>query len=534
MDSQEAIRAIEAVRPLLPFAAAWLPAFVWLTGAALAGALSTAAGLRFVIGPLRRAEDAHWTERARHAFPVGQTAVIATLISAMTLGLLAAASVGPLSAIRSTPLAILAGTTAYLASFAVRRPFMREIANHGSGFVAELGGGFVGLLLLLPHSLVVVVMVATIHAPLDVSSFGAIALAAAVFAALCHSSGIPILRLIGAARPAGPELEALVRGVATRSGQDPRAIWLLRWPAANAIAFPMSQQLGFTERLVALLDDDELEAVAAHELGHLSEPAMVRWARSAGLFALFPIGLFQPIFHHWGLVGVVALLGGVVLVLVAVVSMARRMEHRADEAGHAHEGDEGSYARALEKIYETNLTPAVMPGKRQVHPHLYDRLQAAGAEPDYPRPAPPSQWRAFGGMLASLVVLTVIANAVMFLPAMTGLFASSDEAGLHWRVALSGGGSGAYALGVQRGAAQDIDQAVIWLSFEAARRPTDHHSPAYAATLLAWNGDCVEAGRALDLAETRAADSPETRPDCAFLVQARQSLDSCGVIHGGV
>jgi hypothetical protein len=35
--------------------------------------------------------------------------------------------------------------------------------------------------------------------------------------------------------------------------------------------------------------------------------------------------------------------------------------------------------------------PAVMPGKRAVHPHLYDRMVASGVTPAYARPKAPSK-----------------------------------------------------------------------------------------------------------------------------------------------
>jgi hypothetical protein len=35
--------------------------------------------------------------------------------------------------------------------------------------------------------------------------------------------------------------------------------------------------------------------------------------------------------------------------------------------------------------------PAVMPTRRTTHPDLYDRLLAAGVEPDFPKPAKPSK-----------------------------------------------------------------------------------------------------------------------------------------------
>jgi hypothetical protein len=45
----------------------------------------------------------------------------------------------------------------------------------------------------------------------------------------------------------------------------------------------------------------------------------------------------------------------------------------------------------LEKIYQANQLPAVMRGNNMVHPHLYDRMLAAGVTPDYPRPQPPGR-----------------------------------------------------------------------------------------------------------------------------------------------
>jgi len=67
------------------------------------------------------------------------------------------------------------------------------------------------------------------------------------------------------------------------------------------------------------------------------------------------------------------------------------MERRADAMATVHEGPSpGTYARALERLYQINQMPAVMPGKR-THPNLYDRLLAAGVTPAYPRPAAPAR-----------------------------------------------------------------------------------------------------------------------------------------------
>jgi len=59
---------------------------------------------------------------------------------------------------------------------------------------------------------------------------------------------------------------------------------------------------------------------------------------------------------------------------------------RADHIANSNELDPGTYARALERIYEDNLLPAVNAKDRATHPHLYDRLLAAGVTPQFPRP----------------------------------------------------------------------------------------------------------------------------------------------------
>jgi hypothetical protein len=55
--------------------------------------------------------------------------------------------------------------------------------------------------------------------------------------------------------------------------------------------------------------------------------------------------------------------------------------------------------------------PAVMPGKRRIHPDLYDRMTASGITPAYPRPRAPSarSWTTYLVGVA-FVILVVMAN----------------------------------------------------------------------------------------------------------------------------
>ena len=61
--------------------------------------------------------------------------------------------------------------------------------------------------------------------------------------------------------------------------------------------------------------------------------------------------------------------------------------------------------------YATNWVALIVnPSKRQTHPHLYDRLLAAGVEPDYPRPAAPETIATHGGSLAGLLGILAVLN----------------------------------------------------------------------------------------------------------------------------
>jgi hypothetical protein len=61
---------------------------------------------------------------------------------------------------------------------------------------------------------------------------------------------------------------------------------------------------------------------------------------------------------------------------------------------------------------EVNLAPAVMPGA-QTHPHLYDRLLAAGIQPDFPRPSAPLRARPLLAVLATVILTVVLISATV-------------------------------------------------------------------------------------------------------------------------
>ena len=68
--------------------------------------------------------------------------------------------------------------------------------------------------------------------------------------------------------------------------------------------------------------------------------------------------------------------------------------------------------RSMIKLHEANAAPAVMSGK-QTHPHLYDRLLAAGIQPDFPRPDPPGTRAAFAEVLAVAILDCIVLFAAL-------------------------------------------------------------------------------------------------------------------------
>jgi Zn-dependent protease with chaperone function len=154
------------------------------------------------------------------------------------------------------------------------------------------------------------------------------------------------------------------------------------------LALPLSGALLVSREALDMLDDRELAALCAHELGHLSESRAAAVTRLLSLPVLLGLGAIRPIAQTLGWPAALLLPSLLLLVTVTFQRFWRRLEQRSDEVAVRHEIQPGAFARALEKLYAFNLVPAVMHGKRTTHPHLYDRLLAAGITPSYARPAP--------------------------------------------------------------------------------------------------------------------------------------------------
>ena len=370
-------------------------------------ALLLAWGLNWLgLIPWRRSAGQHWTEQARLLFPARKSARLHLVALPVILALgtyILAPQVNLLFA------AVPAFVGALLAGYPMNRAIFPKIR-----LASWLH--LVTAILLLFFSPGAVLLLGVVAMP---GNFGARtwAIAGAVLLALVaflFGLGVRLMCWLRLLQAAPEYLQVLVGEISQKMGVPVRATWVLSTYLSNAAALPLTRQLIFTGKLLATHPEAEIKAIGAHELGHLNEPRRVRFTRVLLLLALFPVTFVKPLLSFgYGLIPVLgALLVGVLILLFVAIGLGRRMEKRADKFAIESEFiNPEVYARALERLYQTNQMPAVMPRRSgKIHPDLYDRMLAAGVTPDFPKPPPPSRlsWTSYVA-LAGLFALPVLA-----------------------------------------------------------------------------------------------------------------------------
>jgi Zn-dependent protease with chaperone function len=432
---------IDAARALLPWWVGWAPLAWPLAAYALAYGASRLAGW-IGFGEMDRTKwpEMPWWERARVSYGGRVANVSCVVFMPVLLGVMALFFKGGALARVGAPLQCAgAAVAAGAGALAV------QVRSHRLLFGRErFGWGTVGadavssLIVRLPHLVLAVSLVPVMAVPITVTRGALLVLAATVNLWLVMGGGFHLSRALGLVRPAPPRLAAAVDRAAATAGVQPAGVHLIARAWANAYAFPLLGRIAFTPWAVEVLDDAELEAIAAHELGHLAESPRDRWLRAVPGALVLPLlwAMFAGGRQNGALP--LILLAAFVPLLMAVRRLRARGELHADRAGHGHHAEDAAvYARALERLYAANLTPAVLAVKR-VHPHLYDRMTAAGSAPSYPRPAAPSRRSARTGLAAALLVtvgaIVALRVGLFFLPASLGpegaaLVALADEGG---------------------------------------------------------------------------------------------------------
>ncbi len=519
---------LEAARALMPWWVGWgillLIPVVFLLSFACAALSAAIAWVHFP-----RRKPASWVERARLAYPLRLIAGFNVLAFA-AFGLIAALIwCGPLPYVPVSVVALASMAAGWGGAMIVGSWALRRAGIQGAGKGKRLRSLASVSLVLLPHFWLLLVLAALLPPEMNVRAAVLLAVGALLLGFVQWGGGLLIASWVGLARPASSRVKGIVDRAASLVGAWPRETFELTWPNANAFAFPLCQRLAFTEKLLAVLDDEELSAVCSHELGHLTESRATALTRTLGGWLLFPLAAARPIVGSfgWPALGV-----SYVLFLVGSVllrRLIRRLEVRADQIALRHQSDAGVYGRALEKLYEINLTPAVMAGKRQTHPHLYDRLLQAGIQPAYPRPQPPSRAR----IVAAMVVVLGLVTGVV--PLAANLAEGLEDSGHHsesamWTaVALTGGRARQLEELAQRRAYDgDINGAAVLLAAACDMDRQSVYLPANLAMLLCQAGRCEEAKVALAEASKRAQQfAADTRFYEVVLYRAEREVLDC-------
>ncbi|MEM7410504.1 MAG: M48 family metalloprotease [Myxococcota bacterium] len=507
----------------LPLTFRWTQLLVWTGVGFVVGAGSTWIGARLATGPVPDASRRHWTETARWLYPTRTVFSVSVTCPLVAMGLTALLRVGPFSPLGATSFALFVAGSTYLGAAWMRRAVRRRLDRTLERAPRPGNWNWQAVILAYPHVIVVLAMAFLVgRDPFAMPDLAWALLGTALYLGCLVRAGLPLLRVLGQAKPPNARLQAVVDRVSERAGVRPRASWVLNWSMPNALALPWTQELVFSTRILEVLSDEELEAITAHEVGHLRESTRTRAARTAFALCLLPLGFahYATLEHGTSFWWVMA---GLLVAVLAASRWSRRLEAAADAHAVDHESEEGVHARALEALYRAADTPAVLSKGTGSHPNLFDRMVASGVTPDYPRPAPPARHRMLFGFLGVVGSILLANYALLRAP---GWLVSEEDPSLEAyerQVAWTAGRRGLHDLGLWETNTRDWETGIRYLDLATTTNPRGHHAPADAAFLLAHAGRCGEAAARLTVSEDRMAE-PES---CPRIRRAREALVSC-------
>ena len=330
--------------------------------------------------PFDRSLDAHWTEKARMLWPVR----IANSANVLVVPLLLHAlhwHLAP-SSILAWPLYDLA---AFVGAWYAGYPLARKVypsVDHNAWLLAAWPSLITILLssgLPVFAGLAMPPAISPLFWLLTLSYLG-------LHIANLYGSVRWLLRRTGQLHPASMRLQQLIdKAIKEQNVPIPRC-WELETLDAQAYALPITKELMFTRPLLASCTDAELSSIVQHELAHLNEPCFAKATRLIASLVYAPLVFITPLMAWLGFSGFILAIALFYLLHHMRVMVGQRMEVRADAHAVTNQSVDGTYARALLIIHRHNLIPAVMGGSNRTHPHLYDRMQAAGIHPEFERP----------------------------------------------------------------------------------------------------------------------------------------------------
>lgn len=376
---------------------------------------------------------------------------------------------------------LASAVTGFLVNAAAQRNVFRPDRTFGGALRSALGWMLARMLALL------VAFAIAVFEPSGLTPWAAVGLAAELVIAWMVLTGRhgALLRPLGLFRPLPAEDSRALDEAIQRSGVKVRASGVLRVNVANALAFQLGRSVWITEKASEVLSYDEKVAIFLHELGHFDDSQ--NWqgpllsACAGVLIVVIPV-----LFHEHPFI-LLAFAAAVFIGTRLLVRRRVRFEEAADAHAHEHGADKAVYARALERLYEANGVPAVMPKARLTHPHLYDRMIAAGVTPSYERPLPPKP----ASRLATVIVAFFC--GLSFTPELVSLSSSTPR--LAAFVVAETGGQSPSALwhwidtkAKANELTDDVADLVLTL-----RTGLNHREARDAVRLLSLSGKCHDA-----------------------------------------
>src|SRR5579884_3012451 len=165
-----------------------------------------------------------------------------------------------------------------------------------------------------------------------------------------------------------PRLYRIVENLAITDGLPTPRVYIMNDPAPNAFATgrdPKSSAVCVTSGLLQIMDDDELQGVIAHEMGHVKNydirVSMVAFALTAVISLLADIMLRLVWFGDndrennqiFLVLGIVAAILAPIVATMIQLAVSRQREYLADATGALTTRYPEGLASALEKIKQT-------------------------------------------------------------------------------------------------------------------------------------------------------------------------------------
>lgn len=190
-----------------------------------------------------------------------------------------------------------------------------------------------------------------------------------------------VLAISGAKPETDPQMNELVRNVASTAGLPKPKVYRIDDPSPNAFATgrdPMHAAVAITTGLRQRLTKSELEAVLAHELSHIRNFDTLLMAVTAvlvGSVSLLADWFMRSLWYHdedsrkegpFIVIGLVLAILSPIVATIIQLAISRRREFAADETSAHITADPDALADALEKI-SADKTPAKFANNATAH-----------------------------------------------------------------------------------------------------------------------------------------------------------------------